>query len=110
MNKKIRHAESGEYEMRNGRPFFVVRGLFQYYTVKNQFASDVDSLPVINCVYFRHEQEDDVLIKRPYIFDIHGYHEIPNEIDIRGEEFGSECDLSAGQYCIDPKLLKLLVG
>lgn len=71
---------------------------------------DVNSLSLINCVYLRHKQEDNVFINRPYIFDIHGYHEIQNEIDIRGDEFGSECDLSAGQYCIDPKLLRLLVG
>lgn len=47
---------------------------------------------------------------RPYIFDSEGYHEIENEINIRAEDFGSECDLTAGQYCIDPKLLAILVG
>lgn len=60
-------------------------------------------------VYFCHEQ-DNILITRPYVFDSHGYHELQNEVGIRGEEFDTACDLSAGQYCIDPKLLQLLVG
>lgn len=60
-------------------------------------------------VYFVHEQHN-IYITRPYIFDSDGLHEIQNAIDIRVEESDAECDLSTGQYCIDPKLLRLLVG
>lgn len=48
---------------------------------------------------------------QPYVFDRHGYHEIQtNIIDTRIEETDVDCDLDAGRYCIDVKLLRLLVG
>lgn len=51
-------------------------------------------------------------IVQPYIFDNRGYHEIqvPNVISIRYEDVDTDCDLSTGHYCIDPKLLRILVG
>lgn len=64
---------------------------------------------IFSSIFFYHDQ-DNITIVRPYIFDGHGYHEIENVIGMRGDEFDSECDLSTGQYCIDPKLLKLMIG
>lgn len=53
-----------------------------------------------------------------YVFDHTGYHEIPigttadenGAIDLRPEKPEGDCDLAAGQYCIDQKLLTILVG
>lgn len=49
-----------------------------------------------------------------YVFDQTGYHEIPvnnetDEIYLSGPQ-QSECDYSKGVYCIDRKLLSLMVG
>lgn len=50
-----------------------------------------------------------------YIFDRNGYHEIPVTMNSEGViDFYSpdqnDCDLSKGVYCIDRKLLSLMVG
>lgn len=48
-----------------------------------------------------------------YVFDHTGYHEIPVETGVtyfRPDIADSECDLSTGSYCIDQKLLTLMVG
>lgn len=55
-----------------------------------------------------------------YVFDDSGYHEIPlppegpdsstGVVDFRPIDTGSPCDLSKGEYCIDRKLLNLMVG
>lgn len=52
-----------------------------------------------------------------YVFDHLGYHDLPVQteteatavVDFRPGGDG-ECDLSKGEYCIDRKLLNLLVG
>lgn len=50
-----------------------------------------------------------------YIFDHTGYHEVPFTLDGQaitdfrpGED--SDCDVTKGEYCIDRKLLSLMVG
>lgn len=50
-----------------------------------------------------------------YIFDRNGYHEIPVTMNSEGViDFyapdQNDCDLSKGVYCIDRKLLSLMVG
>lgn len=51
-----------------------------------------------------------------YVFDHTGYHEIPvmtdseGVIDLLGPDKDHDCDFSKGVYCIDRKLLSLMVG
>lgn len=51
-----------------------------------------------------------------YVFDHFGYHEIPvttdsdGIVDLYGPEQAQDCDYSKGVYCIDRKLLSLMVG
>lgn len=51
-----------------------------------------------------------------YVFDDMGYHEIPvitdsdGVIDLLGPDQAHDCDFSKGVYCIDRKLLSLMVG
>lgn len=48
-----------------------------------------------------------------YVYDDKGYHEIPVEsgvTDFRPALTSDQCDLSKGEYCIDQKLLAILVG
>lgn len=55
-----------------------------------------------------------------YISDDTGYHEVPlpptgpdagtGIVDYGPIDSGSKCDLAKGEYCIDQKLLNLMVG
>ena len=51
-----------------------------------------------------------------YVFDQFGYHELPvttdsdGVVDLYGPDQAHDCDYSKGVYCIDRKLLSLMVG
>lgn len=51
-----------------------------------------------------------------YVFDHYGYHEIQvttdsdGIVDLYGPDQAHDCDYSKGVYCIDRKLLSLMVG
>ncbi|XP_037044851.1 uncharacterized protein LOC119080543 [Bradysia coprophila] len=89
-------AEHGEYEDHDGNVVFVVRGVFQYYTKEGTYNTTL------------------------YIVDEYGYHnfELPPQlstedgtVDFRPDVISSsECGGYKESYCIDPKLLALLVG
>ncbi|XP_031622426.1 uncharacterized protein LOC116340213 [Contarinia nasturtii] len=87
----IRHIERGDFEERDGHKIFVVRG------------------------FFEHINKDGIVKLNAYVFDHTGYHDIPvvtdngGVLDLKGPD-DDDCDNSRGVYCIDQKLLNLLVG
>lgn len=112
-----RHGERGEYELRNGKPVFIIRGYFGHITptviLRDSITQFIHTLiaNVNNWFFLRYTQGDFQITA--YVFDHTGYHEIPVEngvADFRPEISDSECDLSTGNYCIDQKLLTLMVG
>lgn len=115
-----RHAERGEYEIRNGKRIFIIRGYFGHITPKvydkgqtqPYYLDHIHSMLKNKSVILSNIFQGDFHITA-YVFDHTGYHEIPVDTgitDFRPEIGGGECDLSTGNYCIDQKLLTLMVG
>lgn len=110
-----KRGETGEYELRNGRRVFIIRGYFGRVTESvEQTRTSIEVLASEQgTIYFQNNYE-----VTAYVFDHTGYHEIPIDsttdgegiIDLRPDQPGADCDLAAGQYCIDQKLLAILVG
>lgn len=113
LKEGTRHGERGEYEIRGGKRVFIIRGYFGYITPKvisSKNATRRDSFQSIITILFNIQGDFHLMA---YVFDHTGYHEIPVEsgvTDFRPEISGGECDLSTGSYCIDHKLLTLMVG
>lgn len=111
----MRRAERGEYEYRNGQLVFVIRGFFGHVTKTVNFFSFFFWFHFVLwfIIYFVLDLQGDFKITA-YIFDHNGYHEIPTGgavvTDFRPDGSDEDCDLAKGQYCIDQKLLALMVG
>lgn len=109
----IRRVESGDFEQQNGKTVFVVRGFFEHITYDARDSLHSNNNKIVSNELIALQGAVKVTA---YVFDHTGYHEIPVTTDSEGvADFlapsqGVDCDFSKGVYCIDRKLLSLLVG